>query len=199
MAKELKATIQEKLARLAAVSLLPVKRKLPETEKATARQAQRLASAYAANYRGLLKAIAEAGYLAGWNSIGATNKNAIFQRAYLAGRKARLATMGGREKSPTPGGTGLELIEDHFDVPHSGNDGGPFCEFGQVYYDHSAGVFRLGLQFIGGKRFLYFRESFGTAADVVASMQGYASASWACNPRSGHADARFLRGNYRRV
>ncbi len=199
MAKELTAREQERLAGLGGISIPPVARKVPSEEKSTARQGQRLAATYAAQFEGRLKAVAEAGYLAGWNSIGASEQNAVFQRAYEEGRRARLATMGGKTKEPTPGGTGLELIEDHFNVPHSGNDGGPFCEFGQVYYDHTAGSYKLGLQFIGGKRFLYFRESYRTAMDVVQSMQGYASASWATNPRSAHADPRFLKGNYRRV
>ena len=116
------------------------------------------------------------------------------------GGPAEKVPTGVRRRGPNPAmTTGMELIEDHFNVPHSGNDGGPFCEFGQVWYDHDRGDYVLGLRFLGGKRFIYPSQRFSSADAVVATMQGYQSASWACNPRSIHFDPRFGKGNYKPI
>ena len=99
-----------------------------------------------------------------------------------------------------PGGTGWQLLADHFNIPHSGNDGGPFAQFGQVWYNHDDGKYYLGLAFIGGKRFRYERRPFDSSQEVIASLAGYTSISWAANPKSSHYDgARFGPGTYTRV
>ena len=99
-----------------------------------------------------------------------------------------------------PGGTGWQLLADHFNIPHSGNDGGPFAQFGQVWYNHDNGKYYLGLSFVGGKRFRYEKQPFNSSTEVQASLAGYVSISWAANPKSSHYDGgRFGPGTYTRV
>ena len=97
---------------------------------------------------------------------------------------------GSQIKAPKEMPTGnWKIIYDHFSIPHSGNDGGPFAEFGICFWDGQC--YRLGLRFIGGKSFWYPEEKYDSPEEVVASVQGYASVSWACNPKSSHYDPRF--------
>lgn len=85
------------------------------------------------------------------------------------------------------------LVETaHFPLPHSGN-GPAWCQLGLVLFDTESKRYVLGLQFSGGKKFAYPAESYETAEEVLASAQGYASVSWAANPKSRYYDARFSR------
>lgn len=156
-------------------------------------------AASSAGYSGASAKSFESGFQQGYNEIAGGAKEAAFEAGRRAGRAARLAEFGVQEKKPSAGKTGLELIQDHFSVPHSGNDGGPFCQFGQVWFDHESQAYILGLQFHGGKRFIYPNQTFSSADAVVASVQGYPSMSWATNPRSRYFDSRFGRGQYRSV
>ena len=92
----------------------------------------------------------------------------------------------------------MELAIAYFAVPHSDNPPKPFCEHGLVFTDGSK--FFLGLQFVGGRRFIYPHEPFDSADEVVASMQKYQSASWATSPNGKEYDgARFGKGRYESV
>jgi hypothetical protein len=158
------------------------------------------AARYASGFSGKDKVVAEAGWLAGYTGTESSDRaHRIYNEAYEAGRRARQSITGVEGRQPPPEGTGRVIVEDHFAVPHSGNDGGPFCRFGQVWYDYSSQQYLLGLEFVDGSRFIYPNQRFPSAQQVIASVMGYRSMSWATNPKSPYFDARFGKGNYQRV
>jgi hypothetical protein len=78
-----------------------------------------------------------------------------------------------------------------FPIPHSNNDGGPFCRFGLVLLDDQALCYRLGLVFQNNQRFWYPNEFYQTEDEVVDSVMYYQSLSWACGKNNKYKDGRF--------
>lgn len=93
---------------------------------------------------------------------------------------------------------GRTLVLKYFAVPHSGNPPKPYCEHGMVFEE--GGQFFLGLQFVGGRQFIYPQEAFPSIEAVKASMSKYSSASWATSPTGPEYDARrFGPGRYEKL